>query len=209
MDQPTPASLVGRWVDTPAHIFRTQGDAYRGNIVSIDSKRAKNVVVIFQDDPTLEYFVPVTSVVEWLVDPRNHHSDDEELLRTGIQVDEGRNDPLSDSEDEGDDAGGEENSGEPLDVEAGATQAPKRKAPNKKSAEQKEIERKVAEATEQVFKGWEENAEVTKDVPGFEPGNVKPGMRQEIDNKHETAAEGFFYMFFNLLPMLNFLTTPQ
>jgi hypothetical protein len=79
MDQPTPASLVGRWVDTPAHIFRTQRDAYRGNVVSIDSKRAKNVVVIFQDDPTLEYFVPVTSVVEWLVDPRNHHSDDEEL----------------------------------------------------------------------------------------------------------------------------------
>lgn len=160
IDQPTPASLVGCWVDTPAPIFKTKGDAYRGKIVSIDTSRAQNVVVVFQDDPKLKYFFPVTSVVKWLVDPSNYHPDDEELLRTGINIEDSKNDPVSESDDEKDDAGGEEDS-EPLDgAAAGATRAPTRKARKEKPAEQKETERKVAEATERVFKGWSEDAEV-------------------------------------------------
>jgi hypothetical protein len=101
-------------VDTPAPIFKTKGDAYRGKIVSIDTSRAQNVVVVFQDDPKLKYFFPVTSVVKWLVDPCNYHPDDEELLRTGINIEDTKNDPVSESDDEKDDAGGEEDS-EPLD----------------------------------------------------------------------------------------------
>ena len=68
LDQPTPASLVGRWVDTPAREFKTKGDAYRGKMISVDTARAQHVVVKFQDDPTIKYFFPVTSVVKWLVD---------------------------------------------------------------------------------------------------------------------------------------------
>jgi hypothetical protein len=151
LDQPTPASLVGRWVDTPALVFKTKGGDYRGKIVSVDTSRAQNVVVQFQDDPKIKYFFPVTSVVKWLVDPSNHHPDDEELLRTGLHVEDGNSDPLSESDDGEDDAGGEEDSGEPLD--GAAARAPKRKARKKKNAEQQESEHKVAEATEQVFKG--------------------------------------------------------
>jgi hypothetical protein len=84
--QPTPASLVGRWVDTPAREFKTKWDAYRGKMISVDTARAQHVVVKFQDDPTIKFFFPVTSVVKWLVDPSDHHPDDEELLRTGIQA---------------------------------------------------------------------------------------------------------------------------
>jgi hypothetical protein len=56
LDQPTPASLVGRWVDTPPVVFKTRGDAYRGKLVSIDTARAKHVVVRFQDSPKTTYF---------------------------------------------------------------------------------------------------------------------------------------------------------
>ena len=54
--QPTPASLVGRWVDTPAREFKTKGDAYRGKMISVDTARAQHVVVKFQDDPTIKFF---------------------------------------------------------------------------------------------------------------------------------------------------------
>jgi hypothetical protein len=203
LDQPTPASLVGRWVDTPPVVFKTRGDAYRGKIVSIDTARAKHVVVRFQDQPATKYFFPVTDVVKWLVDPSDHHPDDEEHLRTGLNVEDGNNDAISDDDDDEDDSGGDEDDEEPL---YGATaRAPQRKARKEKNAEQKETERKVAEAQQQVQNSWVESSEVTKDVPAFEPGNCKPGLRQEtLDNKPPTASEGIFYMFLNLLPVLTF-----
>ena len=205
LDQPTPASLVGRWVDTPAREFKTKGDAYRGKMISVDTARAQHVVVKFQDDPTIKYFFPVTSVVKWLVDPSDHHLDDEELLRTGIQAEDGNSDALSESDDGEDDAGGEEDGGEPLDgAAAGATLAPKRKARKEKTAEQKESEAKVAEATEQVKNSWADGVDVRTDVPPYAPGNRKQGLRPEtLDNMPATPAEGIFIMFLNLLPIMN------
>ena len=90
-------------------------------------------------------------MVKWLVDPSDHHPDDEERLRTGIKVEDGNNEATSGDDDDEDDTGGDEDDEEPLDGAAvGATRAPQRKARKEKSAEQKETERKVAEAQQQV-----------------------------------------------------------
>ena len=145
-------------------------------------------------------------MVKWLVDPSDHHPDDEERLRTGIKVEDGNNEATSGDDDDEDDTGGDEDDEEPLDGAAvGATRAPQRKARKEKSAEQKETERKVAEAQQQVKNSWFEAAEVTLDVPAFDPGNGKQGIRKETpDNKPPTASEGIFYMFLNLVPVLTF-----
>jgi len=58
---------------------------------------------------------------------------------------------------------------------------------------------------QQVKNSWDEDSEVTTDVPAFVPGDRKPGLRQEtLDNKPPTASEGIFYMFLNLVPVLTF-----